>query len=88
MGLSPLWAHLAVHMRLKRGKGLLTSHAGQCRVQAALGNFLATVIPRARIVPAVRGEDMSADQATVRFKAGCLAPWAVFGGAMCVKAVT
>ncbi|CAL5222462.1 g4830 [Coccomyxa viridis] len=35
------------------------------KVQAALGNFLATVIPRARIVPAVRGEDMSADQATI-----------------------
>lgn len=30
-----------------------------------LGNVLATVIPRARIVPAVRGEDMSADAATV-----------------------
>ena len=44
----------------------MLAHAG---VQAALGNFLAAVIPRARIVPAVRGEDMSADQATVRFEA-------------------
>ncbi len=30
-----------------------------------VGNLLATAIPRARIVPAVRGEDMSADAATV-----------------------
>lgn len=37
-----------------------------CRLQALVGNLLATAIPRARIVPAVRGEDMSADAATVR----------------------
>lgn len=36
-----------------------------CRMQAAVGNVLAAVIPRARIVPAVRGEDMSGDRATV-----------------------
>ncbi|CAL8467496.1 g7034 [Coccomyxa elongata] len=36
------------------------------RLQAMVGNLLATAIPRARIVPAVRGEDMSADAATIR----------------------
>lgn len=36
-----------------------------CRLQAMAGNLLATAIPRARIVPAVRGEDMSSDAATV-----------------------
>ena len=44
------------------------------RVQAALGNFLAAVIPRARIVPAVRGEDMSSDQATVQHSCPPLPP--------------
>ena len=45
-------------------------HVSAHRVQAALGNLLATVIPRARIVPAVRGEDMSADPATVSLQPG------------------
>ncbi len=51
---------------LLRGVCLNGSHC-KCRVQAALGNLLAAVVPRARIVPAVRGEDMSGDQATVSF---------------------
>ncbi len=45
-----------------------------CRLQAMVGNLLATAIPRARIVPAVRGEDMSADAATVCLPAQAW-PW-------------
>lgn len=36
-----------------------------CRLQASIGGLLAAVIPRARIVPAVRGEDMSNDPQAV-----------------------
>ncbi|KAG2493417.1 hypothetical protein HYH03_008542 [Edaphochlamys debaryana] len=35
------------------------------RIQAALGSVLASLIPRARVVPAVRPEDMSQDPAVV-----------------------
>jgi acylglycerol lipase len=35
------------------------------RIQAPLGGLMAAVMPRARIVPAVRPEDMSTDAATV-----------------------
>ena len=37
-----------------------------CRVQAAIGALLAAVIPRARVVAAVRPEDMNTDAACVR----------------------
>ncbi len=37
-----------------------------CRLQAPLGGLFAMVIPRARIVPAVKPEDMSPDPKVVR----------------------
>ncbi|GIL65895.1 hypothetical protein Vafri_19531, partial [Volvox africanus] len=36
------------------------------KVQAALGNLLAAIVPRAKLVPAVRPEDMSQDPAVVK----------------------
>ena len=36
------------------------------RVQAKLGNVLATLIPRVRCVPAINPDDMSQDPAVVR----------------------
>ena len=38
---------------------------GLGRLQASIGGLLATIIPRARIVPAVKGEDMSTDPQAV-----------------------
>lgn len=40
-----------------------------CRLQASIGGVLATIIPRARIVPAVKGEDMSTDPQAVSLRA-------------------
>lgn len=37
-----------------------------CRVQAAVGGVMASLIPRARVVPAVRPEDMSQDPRVVQ----------------------
>ncbi len=46
---------------------ILTGMRGwACRVQAKLGNVLATVIPRVRCVPAINPDDMSPDPAVVR----------------------
>lgn len=36
-----------------------------CRVQAAVGGLLSALVPRAKLVPAVRPEDMSQDPAVV-----------------------
>ncbi|GLI60601.1 hypothetical protein VaNZ11_002774 [Volvox africanus] len=36
------------------------------KIQAALGNLLAAIVPRAQLVPAVRPEDMSQDPAVVK----------------------
>jgi acylglycerol lipase len=36
------------------------------RAQAAIGNILATVVPYAQMVPAVKPEDLHADPAVVR----------------------
>ena len=52
-------------------------------MQAKLGNVLAALIPRARIVPAVRPEDMSTDPEVVRpktqnFKFRCCVPLCPF----------
>ena len=49
------------------------------RLQEPIANILATLIPRARIVPAVRGEDMSSDPEVravsfgLKYKFGCRA---------------
>lgn len=45
------------------------------RVQASVGNLLAKLIPRAQIVPAVRGEDMSDDPAVVSLSCSNTMPW-------------
>ena len=37
-----------------------------CRLQTPLAGLLATLLPRARIVPAVKGEDMSADPEAIK----------------------
>ena len=45
-----------------------------CRMQAKVGDLLATLVPRARLVPAVDPNDMSQDRAVVRSGLRSL-PW-------------
>ncbi len=51
--------------RIEKGQSRLHTMWVCCRFQAMIGNLVATLTPRARIVPAVRLEDMSPDPAVV-----------------------